>query len=718
MTLDRKDYKSAIPQLEKRISQIEQVGEKGLANFDVLKASLEKEIRVRTQALLKTNERVEYAITSADGKNTIYHSASKPTGGEYKGGDTWFDASHGYAIYTWDENVSDWVKEELGEDAIANLAITNAKIANGTIQSAKIGTLDAGKITSGDIASARLQTNVVSAINATVNQIDAKNINVDGTLIVGASDVASAIDDIDVGGRNLLRGTATLANGSSGWSSGHWRASGSGGTIAYAQTITNPPVTGVKGITITPTSANTQVGFVQDSVPLSKREITQSVWVKGKSGDKIDLQPIWSGTSGQEEYGSQRYTLEDSNWHKLTYTKTPNYDHSSVSAGYVYLYAVDTSGARQFIAPQLEYGNKCSDWSTAKEDVDADVSSASKVATNYLSVISGTTGISVHDANDTSNFANLNSNGMTVYKGGADVASFGDTARIGEEASYHSVIEADDFSIMDGDETVFEIDSNGGTRQATYTKLSQGARKTSAPITYTKYIHCKKNTAYTFTLYAPSASPQIVTKTFTDTSQAFTLTGTFMGSTNTIDIRQNRVLSSTMVEIRIARIISAGDGGYARWAPFDITYTGTYNIPMLNIGGITYTEIGRVVLGGYEADTSITDIPASANTSYTLGSIELDAGVWVVAVRARFTPSASGAHVSQITISYSSTPTSTALDRLYAESTYFNQHNATFVLMPKNDEPLTYYVHGTATVAGTWNRTSDPAFSIRAVKIR
>lgn len=118
------------------------------------------------------------AMASADGKSTVYHSASAPTGGTYKTGDTWFNSSEGYAIYTW--NGSIWVKEELGEDAIADLSITNAKIANGTIQNAKIGTVDAGKITSGTIDTARL--NVAGLITA-------------GSLAV-TSDIPTAVSEL------------------------------------------------------------------------------------------------------------------------------------------------------------------------------------------------------------------------------------------------------------------------------------------------------------------------------------------------------------------------------------------------------------------------------------------------------------------------------------------------------------------------------------------
>ena len=53
MSLDRKDYKTAIPQLDKRLAELEKVGEKGLANFAVLKDLLDKEIAERQRLYLK-----------------------------------------------------------------------------------------------------------------------------------------------------------------------------------------------------------------------------------------------------------------------------------------------------------------------------------------------------------------------------------------------------------------------------------------------------------------------------------------------------------------------------------------------------------------------------------------------------------------------------------------------------------------------------------------
>lgn len=164
--------------------------------------------------------------------------------------------------------------------------------------------------------------------------------------------------------KNLLRGTKTLYNGSGTWITGTFRNSGSGGTIAYNQTITPPSGYNLPsvGAIITATSANTQIGFCQDQCPIEKRQITQSVWVKGSNGDRVDLQPIWSGTSGETESGAQSTTLTDSNWHFLTYTKTPNYAHTSVSLGYIYYYAAAANNKLQVIAPKVEYNNIATSW--------------------------------------------------------------------------------------------------------------------------------------------------------------------------------------------------------------------------------------------------------------------------------------------------------------------------------------------------------------------
>jgi len=80
------------------------------------------------------------------------------------------------------------------------------------------------------------------------------------------------------------------------------------------------------------------------------------VWVKGNSGDRVRLQPLWSNASGQEESGAQDIILPDSNWHYLTYTKTPNYNHDSVSLGYIYFRGAAINNKLYVLAPKIEYG--------------------------------------------------------------------------------------------------------------------------------------------------------------------------------------------------------------------------------------------------------------------------------------------------------------------------------------------------------------------------
>lgn len=246
------------------------------------------------------------ALTSANGKNKVYHSASQPTGGTYVVGDTWFDTDDGYKMYTW--TGSAWAPEQFGSAAIHDLAITNAKIANTTIESAKIKALDVGKLTGG--------------------YIDAVHIN------AGDFNVGDFVND----------GTYTT------------------GQVASVTTHTR---------TITYATAVSYVGISNDS------------WgsVTAFSGVKGDMVLI-----------------------PLQITDRDNSEASMLCR------VRDYSGTTLYtdnLAMMMD-------------------SSASK----YVTVISGYNGVCVHDAGDASNFANLNSNGMTVYKGGSQKASFGDVVKL------------------------------------------------------------------------------------------------------------------------------------------------------------------------------------------------------------------------------------------------------------------------------------------------
>lgn len=62
------------------------------------------------------------------------------------------------------------------------------------------------------------------------------------------------------------------------------------------------------------------------------------------------------------------------------------------------------------------------------------VDDAATKATNYLTP-NGTGTVKVHPQTDTTNYVQIGNTGMTIYKGGNDMAFFGETARIGRNAS-------------------------------------------------------------------------------------------------------------------------------------------------------------------------------------------------------------------------------------------------------------------------------------------
>lgn len=90
---------------------------------------------------------------------------------------------------------------------------------------------------------------------------------------------------------------------------------------------------------------------------------------------------------------------------------------------------------------------------------------AATKATNYITTISSE-GIQVHaDDNTTSNYVQINADGMEIYKGGSSKAFYGDTARIGAEDSSHLLIEGNAIrGISSSGGHFFEVSDNGGSQ--------------------------------------------------------------------------------------------------------------------------------------------------------------------------------------------------------------------------------------------------------------
>ena len=87
------------------------------------------------------NQTAQNAVSVANGKSTIYYSSSKPTGGTYKAGDTWFNlTSDGYRIYEYNTTSNDWVQKSMDGKSITAGTVTAAQIQAGAITTNKLAT--------------------------------------------------------------------------------------------------------------------------------------------------------------------------------------------------------------------------------------------------------------------------------------------------------------------------------------------------------------------------------------------------------------------------------------------------------------------------------------------------------------------------------------------------------------------------------------------------
>ena len=85
------------------------------------------------------------------------------------------------------------------------------------------------------------------------------------------------------------------------------------------------------------------------------------------------------------------------------------------------------------------------------------VTNGTDVTSQYVTTISGKTGIAVHMANDTSNYALMNSNGLYVYKGGDNVAFFGSYTILGDVNGYNAYFDSSGVGFRNGSTTRFKI---------------------------------------------------------------------------------------------------------------------------------------------------------------------------------------------------------------------------------------------------------------------
>lgn len=192
-----------------------------------------------------------------------------------------------------------------------------------------------------------------------------------------ANAAQESIDNLEIGGRNLIYNSATMPfepNGLKGW-----RASG--GTVVHVE-LTDPPIHNLTGaIRVTNNgSAAARIGMAQDKLKnkfITGERYTQSCWIRGSENLKASLQPIWaaSGQTTGNSYTFMDYFDITTEW---TYIKWENAllsgdQAESYSGGYVYVQNVPVNGWFEVCGMKVEKGSKATDWTPAPEDLQADI---------------------------------------------------------------------------------------------------------------------------------------------------------------------------------------------------------------------------------------------------------------------------------------------------------------------------------------------------------
>ena len=244
----------------------------------------------------------------------------------------------------------------------ADNASKAASEANSTASTAKT-TADQAKST------ADTATKNLTALTAQVKEVETtiKKNKEEIELRAKKTEVTEAIDNIDIGGRNLAKNTATLPIGNGTWNTGTWRRSGTG-SISNVDINDSPIPSITKGILVTRKDNTSQIGFCQDDFAglRSGETYTVSAWVKCTENAKVKLETHWSNKDAVSGVGDP-VAVEANKWTRITLTKSPTKDCLQ-SIAYIYLY-IGSSNCEMYVCGiKLEKGNKATDWSPAPED--------------------------------------------------------------------------------------------------------------------------------------------------------------------------------------------------------------------------------------------------------------------------------------------------------------------------------------------------------------
>ena len=219
------------------------------------------------------------------------------------------------------------------------------------------GTFDTANIPA--LTADHIKANVIDAVNNGTGTINADKINVSEIKIGDLSG--------EIGGRNLLRGTANPTLGSR--NPPRWEVQSGGNGVGSVATISDSPVQDLtKTFRITGNTSGSR-DFVQD-VDVIQNDFGAifrfSAYARGIGGSVTALIRSWNSTKGNEAF--RKTVTVGTDWMRLDFefvaTSGGAVDGDRIDARF----GITGAGSIEYIAPKLEHGSKATDWSPAPED--------------------------------------------------------------------------------------------------------------------------------------------------------------------------------------------------------------------------------------------------------------------------------------------------------------------------------------------------------------
>lgn len=293
-------------------------------------------------------------LLDADG-NVVggsFHNILKTSVDSYVPG-VYIDSNGQFVLGNDDEYIK-FVKTTDGKfafDIKTNVKVDGSLLINGTITSDKIHT--------GSITSDKIQANSITSDKIATGAITI------GSLDSGLKSSIDNINNLSVGGRNISLGTSLMTIGTGGYAKSQWRKFSTGDlestNIADFSGIFN-------GVKLSITNASSQVGVVQDNVPLKKgTQYVVSFWARCVSGDSCVIATQCYSRSGDADTTSL-FTVT-SEWTRIVKVASNKpLSDNNFTAPLIVLRPANVGTSVEICGIKLEKGTITTDWTPAPED--------------------------------------------------------------------------------------------------------------------------------------------------------------------------------------------------------------------------------------------------------------------------------------------------------------------------------------------------------------